>query len=162
MKAVSESTWSFQMIIFFMLIFACFLTLILSYNKAYIIKNRALTIIEKYEGVTKESIEIINGFMYEKGYNTTGKCAAGWYGAINLDGDAEKSDGTKKYYYCFKEYNKKNNANNQNNQKGLIYYQIQVFYKFNLPIIGNIAIYKISGETKSFIGADEERRIYQD
>lgn len=155
MKAVSESTWSFQMIIFFMLIFACFLTLILSYNKAYIIKNRALTIIEKYEGVTKESIEIINGFMKEKGYNTTGKCAAGWYGAINLDGDAEKSNGSKKYYYCFKELK-------ENNNKGLIYYQVQVFYRFNLPVIGNIALYKISGETKSFIGADEERRIYQD
>ena len=155
MKAVSESTWSFQMIIFFMLIFACFLTLILSYNKAYIIKNRALTIIEKYECVTKESIEIIYGFMKEKGYNTTGKCAAGWYGAINLDGDAEKSNGSKKYYYCFKELK-------ENNNKGLIYYQVQVFYRFNLPVIGNIALYKISGETKSFIGADEERRIYQD
>lgn len=155
MKAVSESTWSFQMIIFFMLIFACFLTLILSYNKAYAVKNRTLSIIEKYEGVTKESIEIINGFMYEKGYNTTGKCEEDWYGAINLDGDAEKSNGSKKYYYCFKELK-------ENNNKGLIYYQVQVFYRFNLPVIGNIALYKISGETKSFIGADEERRIYQD
>ena len=47
MKAVSESTWTFQMIIFFMLIFACFLTLVLSYNKAYTIKNRMLSIVEK-------------------------------------------------------------------------------------------------------------------
>ena len=38
MKTVSESTWSFQLIIFFILIFACFLTLILSYSKAYTIK----------------------------------------------------------------------------------------------------------------------------
>ena len=52
MKAVSESTWTFQMIIFFMLIFACFLTLVLSYNKAYTIKNRMLSIVEKYEGIT--------------------------------------------------------------------------------------------------------------
>jgi len=37
---------------------------------------------------------------------------------------------------------------------GLIYYNIQVFYRFNLPVIGNIAIYKIDGVTKSFIGAD--------
>ena len=61
MKAVSESTWTFQMIIFFMLIFACFLTLVLSYNKAYIIKNRMLSIVEKYEGITSESLKIING-----------------------------------------------------------------------------------------------------
>ena len=68
MKAVSESTWTFQMIIFFMLIFACFLTLVLSYNKAYTIKNRMLSIVEKYEGITSESLKIINGYVLEKGY----------------------------------------------------------------------------------------------
>ena len=66
MKTVSESTWSFQLIIFFILIFACFLTLILSYSKAYTIKNRMLTIIEKYEGVTDESAKIINSFAKQK------------------------------------------------------------------------------------------------
>ncbi len=145
MKAVSESTWTFQMIIFFMLIFACFLTLVLSYNKAYTIKNRMLTIMEKYEGATDESIKIINGYVYEKGYSTTGKCSINWYGAIDLEGNVELSDGNKSYYYCFKE---------NKDEKGLIYYNIQVFYRFNLPVIGNIAIYKIDGVTKSFIGAD--------
>ena len=41
------------------------------------------------------------------------------------------------------------------NNKGLIYYDIQVFYRFNLPVIGNIALYKISGVTKSFVGSDD-------
>ena len=109
MKAVSESTWTFQMIIFFMLIFACFLTLVLNYNKAYAIKNRTLSIIEKYEGVTYESLDIINGYMYEKGYKTTGKCQDGWFGAIDLEGNVEESKSSEQYYYCFKE-----NANNKN------------------------------------------------
>ena len=39
--------------------------------------------------------------------------------------------------------------------KGLVYYDIQVFYRFNLPVIGNIALYKISGVTKSFVGSDD-------
>lgn len=144
MKEVSESTWSFQIIIYFILIFACFLILALSYNKAYVVKNRTLTIIEKYEGVTKESINIINGFMKEKAYKTIGKCDEDWYGATDLDGSYEKSDGTQDFYYCFREQKAKNNK---------IYYTVQVFYKFNLPILENIFNYKIEGDTKGFIGA---------
>lgn len=151
MKAVSESTWTFQMIIFFMLIFACFLTLVLSYNKAYAIKNRTISIIEKYEGVTQDSIEVINGFMLEKGYKTTGKCQSGWYGAIDLEGNVEEANSANKYYYCYKE--------NKVDGKDLIDYDIQIFYKFNLPVIGNIALYKIDGTTKSFRGANE--RLYR-
>ena len=146
MKAVSESTWTFQMIIFFILIFACILTLVLNYNKAYAIKNRTLSIIEKYEGVTYESLDIINGYMYEKGYKTTGKCQDGWFGAIDLEGNVEESKSSEQYYYCFKE-----NTNNKNQ----IYYDIEVFYKFNLPVIGNIAIYRIAGTTKAFVGSSE-------
>lgn len=146
MKAVSESTWTFQMIIFFMLIFACFLTLVLSYNKAYTIKNRMLSIVEKYEGITNESLKIINGYVLEKGYTTTGKCESGWFGALDLNGNVEEAKESNKYYYCFKE--------NKNN-KGLIYYDIQVFYRFNLPVIGNIALYKINGVTKSFVGSND-------
>lgn len=145
MKEVSESMWSFQIIIFFILIFACFLILAISYNKAYVVKNRTLTIIEKYEGVTTKSIDIINGFMYEKAYKTTGKCDEGWYGATDLEGSYEKSDGTQDFYYCFKEQKSKNNR---------IYYSVQVFYRFNLPILGNIFNYKIEGDTKNFIGAN--------
>ena len=102
MKAVSESTWTFQMIIFFMLIFACFLTLVLSYNKAYTIKNRMLSIVEKYEGITSESLKIINGYVLEKGYSTTGKCESGWVGALDFNGNVEEAKESNKYYYCFK------------------------------------------------------------
>lgn len=144
MKTVSESTWSFQLIIFFILIFACFLTLILSYSKAYTIKNRMLTIIEKYEGVTDESAKIINSFAKQKSYNTTSKCPEGWYGATDLEGDIELSDGSAKYYYCFNELRTKT---------GKIYYEVQVFYRFNLPIIGEVGMYRIKGQTKTFVGS---------
>ena len=108
MKTVSESTWTFQMIIFFILIFACFLTLVLSYNKAYTIKNRMLNIIEKYEGVTPTSAELINDYIYNKGYTNTGKCPENWMGAINLDGEFELSKSDNRYLYCFKKSYKNN------------------------------------------------------
>ena len=145
MKAVSESTWTFQIIIFFILIFACFLVLVLSYNKAYTIKNRTLSIIEKYEGITPTSAELLNDYISNKGYTNKGKCPDGWMGAINLQGDFELAKTNNTYYYCFKEESKNNK----------VYYDIKVFYKFNLPIIGDIMNYQIDGTTKTFLGADD-------
>lgn len=144
MKTVSESTWSFQIIIFFILIFASFLVLVLSYNKAYTVKNRMLTVLEKYEGATGESIEIINGIMHNASYQGKGKCPIDWYGALDLEGSFEISDGVNKYYYCLEEIKEDNK----------IYYNVKVFYKFDLPVIGNVINYTIDGETKPFIGAN--------
>lgn len=149
MKAVNESTWTFQMIIFFMLIFACFLTLILKYNKAYIIKNRVLSIVEKYEGVTSTSSELINDFIYNKSYETYGKCPDGWVGALNLNGDYELAKEGSKYLYCYYK-NEKNN---------LVYYDIKVFFKFSLPVIGTIGNWEINGTTQPFIGATDEMKV---
>ena len=51
MREVSGSTWVFQIMILFILIFACFLTLVLNYNKAYRVKNNMVSIIEVHEGI---------------------------------------------------------------------------------------------------------------
>ena len=51
MREVSGSTWVFQLMIIFILIFACFLCLVINYSKAYRVKNEVLSIIEKYEGM---------------------------------------------------------------------------------------------------------------
>lgn len=154
MKAVNESTWTMQIMIFFILIFATFLILVLSYNKAYQIKNRMLSIIEKYEGVTLKSAEYINDYAYNKSYTNTGKCPVGWIGVTNISedlasSDFELADGKKKYYYCFQESMDVN---------GMIYYDVMVFFRFNLPVIGSIANYKIEGTTKSFVGSNDRIR----
>lgn len=154
MKVTSESTWTFQLMIFFILIFAAFLILTLSYNKAYAIKNRMLSIIEKYEGVTNESARYINDYASNKSYTNTGVCPEGWYGAVSISEDEvdfEIADGKKKYYYCF---------NEEKSRDEKIYYEVIVFYRFNLPIIGSIANYKIEGTTKSFVGSNDRIRSY--
>lgn len=148
MREVSGSTWSFQIIIIFILIFSGFLALVLTYNKAYTIKNRMMSIIEKYEGVTTESLAVINSYVNNQSYNTTAKCPVEadevWYGTIDKDGLYEVAESGKEYYYCFHE--------NKDEKSGKLYYDVVVFYRFNLPFLGDIFTYKISGETKPFIG----------
>ncbi|MDE6284890.1 MAG: hypothetical protein K2M17_04020 [Bacilli bacterium] len=153
MREVSGTTWTFQIIILFILIFACFLTLVLSYSKAYIAKNEMLSIIEKYEGITLDngskigSLTIINSYLSDRGINTRGSCPASegridWYGVKNYDGTYEKSTGGSGYLYCF----------SLNGTTGKQYYNVMLFYKFNLPVIGEIAKFKVKGRTDTFIG----------
>lgn len=144
MREVSGTTWTFQLIIIFILIFSCFLTLVLNYSKAYAVKNRMLTTIEKYEGITSESSKVINNYLTNKGYKTIGKCPSEWYGAVDLDGTYELAEDNKKYYYCFTESNAKS---------GQIYYTIVVFYRFNLPFIEELTIFQVKGKTGSFVGS---------
>lgn len=147
MREVSGTTWTFQIMILFILIFACFLTLVLNYSKAYKVKNEVLTIIEKYEGVTEGdggSLSIINNYLYERAYHNRGQCPAGWYGARDFNGTIEESQGGGGYYYCFQEQS--------TGQR--VYYNVRLFYRFNLPVIGEIATFRVNGRTDSFIGSD--------
>ncbi len=154
MREAIGSTWTFQLIIIFILIFACFLTLVISYSKAYTLKNEVLTMIEKYEGITRNtdegigSQEIINNYLTNNSYRTTGSCETEYYGATNLTGEYEKAQSGRKYYYCFKESKLKSGNGNA------IVYDITLFYKFNLPVVGEITTFRVDGRTNSFIGSN--------
>ena len=153
MREAFGTTWSFQLIIIFILIFACFLSLVISYSRAYTLKNEMLTIIEKYEGVSKDSsnyegsAKIINNYLNQNSYQTMGKCyvnGENWIGALDLDNVSfEAATPGTEYYYCFKETKSTNNT---------IYYNVRLFYKFNLPVLGDITTFKIEGQTNSFVG----------
>lgn len=149
MREVSGSTWTFQLIILFILIFACFLTLVLNYNKAYNVKNELLTIIEKYEGVNEESLGIMNNYLRSTGYKTKGKCpykdGEEGFGVLTLDGQYEPFNESNYYYYCFQEAEKRDE----------VYYNVTVFYRFNIPVLGEIATFKVEGRTNTFIGSND-------
>ena len=146
MRESIGNTWTFQIIIIFILIFSAFLALVITYSKAYTVKNDILSTVEKNEGITKDSIKIINNYLSQKGYKEKGECPVGWYGANVYNNDYEISNG-EKYNYCFTEVK----------EKKYIYYNIKVFYKFNLPFIGDLFTFQINGRTQEFKG--NENRI---
>ena len=154
MRESFGTTWSIQLIIIFILIFACFLSLVISYSRAYALKNEMLTMIEKYEGLSKDdgnyegSATIIINYLKQKGYKEMGKCYVNgetWIGALDLDNISyEKATPGTNYYYCYQEVKSTYNNN--------IYYNVRLFYKFNLPIIGDVTTFRVDGQTNSFIG----------
>ncbi|MEG0977149.1 MAG: hypothetical protein RSF02_01180 [Bacilli bacterium] len=156
MRETVSTTWTFQLIIIFILIFACFLTLVISYSKAYSIKNSVITIVEKYEGITPTSRDIISNYLDNSGYRTMGSCTKKekdtrtWYG-ITADNQFEDVVDNKKYLYCVAE-TKVYNENNQNEFK--VYNELKFFYKFNLPFLGELKTFVVNGRTSVFFGND--------
>ena len=147
MRESIGSTWTLQLVIGFILIFVGFLTLSLGYSKSYKVKNETLSVIEKYEGLSKDAITIINNYLEYNGYNTMGKCPDDtWYGVDNLSVNTlAKAETDKKYYYCIKKRISKNYR---------YYYELNVFFKFNLPIVGDFTTFTIEGTTSDITSMD--------
>lgn len=152
MKQMVGTTTLFKLVLAFTFLFSCFLVLAILYNKIYKMKNEALLIFEKYEGVTSKSIEIVNNYFYNNGYQTKGYCDVGEIGIGDLNSTRmDLSDGRTKYYYCL-------SYTCSTGDSCLIYkdgrtkitYKLKMFFKFNLPFLGELELFtfKITGETK--------------
>ena len=121
----------------------------ISNSKSYKTKNEMLSIIEKYEGLTSNSIKLINNYLDYNVYDAKGKCPdSTWYGQSNIsasNGVLEPAATNEKYYYCIK----KRSAN-----KNYYFYEVKVFLGFNLPALGDFATFTISGSTADVLSTD--------
>ena len=151
MREQIAGTWLTQLIIIFMLIFVAFLALSLNYTKAFKVKNELLTIIEKREGLTTGSdgsIAIINNYLKANNYGVTKSCEEGSYGVSNLNNDTAEyvTSNAKKYFYCVSKI-KSPSSNNQ----GKVYYRVNIFFYFNLPVLGDIFKFDVNGSSGDVI-----------
>ncbi|MCI8575790.1 MAG: hypothetical protein HFI09_04905 [Bacilli bacterium] len=155
MRESIGSTWILQLVIVFMLIFVAFLALSINYTKAYKIKNELLSIIEKYEGLNSGengSISIINNYLRYNSYGTMGTCDSETFGAASLDSNSLVPTSDKnKYYYCVKKVNTSNTTFPDRAS-----YEIETFFKFNLPLLGEIFTFRVTGETIDINWPDDD------
>ena len=140
----------FKTILIFTFLFAGFIAVAITYNKAYKLKNETINILEKYEGVNTQSLNIINNYLDSSGYVSKNKCDADEYGVIDLnDSVYELAKSNKTYYYCLK-------SEVKNNQ---IFYKIKLFSRFNLPFVGDLFYFRITGETKGIKLYSEKQKL---
>ncbi len=154
MRQTIGGTWVFQLVLIFTLIFAAYIALTINYSKSFRIKNEVLGIIEKSQGMTENGIALINNYLNQSGYKTTGKCALvtstnaiHTYGVKSLDVDhpqIEVIDGNNnnEYYYCFTKF-----GNYHSYFKSRAYYKINLFFRFDLPVLGRIGVFNVEGQT---------------
>ncbi len=153
--------WLTQLVILFILIFVAFLALSLNYTKAFKVKNELLTIIEKREGMTSGdngSIGIINNYLKSNAYFVTHGCPENSYGVRDLNSQAltlvTKNDKSE-YYYCVTKVHSPI-SNNKNNY----YYKVNIFFYFNLPVLGDIFKFDVNGSTKNITNPADKLQSY--
>lgn len=144
MKESIAQAFILNLILFFFVILVLLLFGSINYSKAYKVKNRIITIIEKYGEFDSAAKDEIVDNMVKAGYQTTtegnGKC----------DSDKIKNGGTLVYPV-------ENDASGRHYDYCVIkhkssvgeYYQVVVYMKFEIPIIGGFLEFPVKGETKA-------------
>ncbi len=143
-------TWILTIMFTFTMIFVSFIALSLNFMKSYRLKNHVVTIAENYEGFTKGSngkdgsIKIINNYLKYNAYSAKGSCPEGSYGMPTLENDGifvTPAEG-EKYYYCVGFDSASTSANPFQGR-----FNITLFFKFNLPLLGDLFTFRVDGET---------------
>lgn len=151
MRQSIGGTWIFQLMILFIGIFTAYIILTLNYSKTIRMKNEMISMLERYEGINENSLQLINDYLKTSGYFNKGVCGEtyelGTYGAVSLDTpELEPAAAGEKYYYCVKKYMGTSISK---------YYQVAIFYRFNLPVLGEISQFVVRGVTTNFVPADD-------
>ncbi len=165
MRQAIGTTWIYQLVIIFILIFVSFLLLTLTYSKSYKTKNEIIDIIEKHEGINETSVAVINNYLYQSGYRYTHKCpnpetSPEWLGADSLETNKlEAVEKGKKYYYCIRRHLNSQEIKGSraaSNRSITKYYEVQIFFKFNLPIIENVGTFTTNGSTNDMFKTNND------
>ncbi|MBQ9834216.1 MAG: hypothetical protein IJO33_03390 [Bacilli bacterium] len=158
MKDVYGSTWTLQLMIGFILLFVAFLTLTISYSKVFSMKNEVISILEKYRGYNDTSSTLINNFLRNSNYTTTGTCFDDenpvenpMLAVDNLAANPNVANEGDRYLFCIEQERKEGFKDTLTR----VNYEVTLFYRFNLPIIGNIATFRVKGKTTDMIDRED-------
>ena len=152
MREAIGGTWLFGLVITFIVFFASFLAISVNYSKAFNVKNNVVDLISKYEGNNCNARKNIGKYLNDVGYLVTGECKnVDCVDYIPYDLNGNNVTGSNKGYYCVA---KDNTGSSTDIDKS--YYRVMVFFRVDLPVIGNLTTFKIKGETESIYYAKDE------
>ena len=159
MREAVGSYFLTSIFIVFVLLFAGYMCLSINMNKAYKVKNEIINIIQKNNGLDENSLSQIQDFMARVGYRTSGNCdnmQAGPDARILAFSSSGSSSNSNKPVFCAKEliteYSNDSSDYSSNYTKAqfpkTVYYQIQVFFSVDLPVVRNFFTFGLRGSTK--------------
>lgn len=175
MKNSISNIWLVGLVTLFIMTFAGFLAVTVSYSRAFKMRDMIISKIENYKGVTDRgpssssdgytnpgTLQSINAYLVASGYKVKGRCLneknVTWYGVSDLNFTSSLGNGfgvsnnNKGYYYCISKYDANKNYGNKitytvNNSN--YYYKIRLFFKINLPVLGDVFTFNVDGRTNA-------------
>lgn len=146
MRESIGGSWLFTIVIVFLLLFTGYICLAINYSRAYKVKNEVVDIIERDKGLKDISIEEISDYLRTAGYYSTGTCSSDMV-AYDLKDVKAKGFTTmgNEGNYCIKSVQINNSSDGGITKE---YYQVKLFFKFDIPIFGDIFSFSVSGDTE--------------
>lgn len=120
-----------KLVMFFIVIYVCFLGIGINYAITFRVKNQIINLIEAYEGY-EQAEEKIKEYIASVGYYRADTVS------ININNTSDK---------CWVESGYKICDESDNSVRGK-YYKVTTYVSFDFPIIGKITNFPVSGETK--------------
>lgn len=145
MREAIGGTWIFGIVIVFIVLFSSYLAISVNYSKAFKVKNTIVSMIEKYEGHGDAVQTAIIKYNKEVGYGVSSNCNGKGQGYDNVPSTAGF-----KSRYCVECTDA--DTSEGRNRLAKSYYTVTVFFKLDLPIVGNIFVFPVTGETKPVYG----------
>ena len=144
MRQSIGGAWIFMIVIVFMSILIAYIAISINYSNAYKLKSAMVTKLEQYDGFNNTSINELNQLIKSSGYRQTGFCRSDdgnkYFGVLN--GHVNQNPTTKQNYCIYRD---KRDATGGSEAK--YYYEVTVFFGFNLPVLGDIYTFRVGGET---------------
>ena len=153
--AVGGSSLLYLVIIFVTVVMLMFSS-VLTYSKAYRVKNRIIELIEKYELYEKKdgTVNAINSDLKTAGYSASNPTRCSSSNVQNhlkeilhtdYHSNLPKNINNYGYNYCVFEINSKDYPKNISNGK---YYVVVTFIHFEVPVVGDLLTIPVYGETQ--------------
>ena len=150
MRDSIAGAWLYGIVIVFMAFFIAFIAITVNYSKAYRLNVELIRIVEEYNGLTDRALQKMDAKIRDYGYLVTGTCGPRtgqsvvederWVGVTN--GTASRKAGL--YQYCVTRTEKSEGGRNVTSY---YYYNVTVFFGFDLPFFGEIFTFRVQGST---------------
>lgn len=143
-KSIS-GLWLFSIVIVFMMVLIAYVAISINYSSAYKLKSTLVTKIEQYDGWNNSSKNELDTILHSSGYRQTGYCKrpednSKYIGVLN--GNVSINPTTKQSYCVSRSMRA-----GQSGGEDKYYYELTIFLGFNLPVLGDIYTFRVSGET---------------
>ena len=152
MRESIGGTWLFGLVITFIVFFASFLAVSVNYSKAFNVKNNVVDLLGKYEGNTCDARRKIGEYLSREGYLVSGTCEPGYKGYL-INGNPISAG--EKAFYCVK-----TNSVTSTATLNKMYYGVEVFFRIDFPVFGDLTTFRVKGETESiYYAVDTEEDL---
>ena len=139
MRESIGGTWIFSLVIVFIVLFTGYLAISVNYSRAFKVKNGIINIIEKDEGHNSTAQDEITAYLNGSSYFVYGNCGE------NETGYGKANAQSTKYRYCISKVVSDESKTTIPSTR----YYVRVFFRLDLPILGDILTFPITGETKA-------------